>query len=184
VNKNLKKIKNAEYELHDNFYTGIDRKHKFIHITCGHIFESTLYLVQFYKDPCKVCRNKNQIKRKFEKTQKELSERTKGRYVLVADDMAVSKDSKRLVQCNKCGYIWYVNISSIYSNNGGCPNCVALARWEHWHQRFAALETKVSAREKLSTSDHNWLSRNKKLFYNGKLDKEREAHMYRLLQQL
>lgn len=173
VNKELKKIKDGEYQLHDNFYTGIDRKHKFIHITCGHIFESTLSLVKFYKDPCAICRDANQIKRKFEKRNKELFERTNGRYSLVDDDMEVSKDFKRLTQCNQCGHIWHVNIASIYSDNGGCPNCVQLARMAHWQKRFTEIEIKITSNEKLSTSDINWFSRNKKLLSNGVLAEKR-----------
>lgn len=177
IQKDMKYIHNGEYQFNDNYYSGMDRKHKFTHKKCGTVFTSTLYLVKFYKDPCEVCREENQKQRKFKKKAIELYEKTNGKYSLVTTDMTIA-NGKRLVKCNKCKHQWYVNISAIYSNNGGCPNCHKIKAITQWKIKYKEVCHLRKTGKKLSRSLHHWLWYNKNLCNKGVI----EPYKQRLLQ--
>ncbi|WP_415407975.1 hypothetical protein ACLHDG_05430 [Sulfurovum sp. CS9] len=123
INKDLQKIHNGTYALHDSYYFGVDRRHNFIHHECGTVFEKTLSTVRSEEMPCPTCKRKVREKHQHDVCNTKLIEKTKGRYSLDNSRIGCTKENKRLVHCHECSQSWYSLTANIIRNNGGCPNC-------------------------------------------------------------
>jgi hypothetical protein len=123
INMDLKKIHNGEYALHDPYYFGVDRRHNFIHHTCGTIFTKTLSTVKLETLPCPECKKKIREKKQHDVCNAKLIKKTKGRYSLDDSHIGRTKENKRLVLCHECNHSWYSLTGNIMQNNGGCPDC-------------------------------------------------------------
>jgi predicted Zn-ribbon and HTH transcriptional regulator len=132
IDKDLRKIHNGDYSLHDNYYFGVDRYHHFKHRICGHVFRKTLSTVRDEVLPCPECKRKAREKRQHDTCNAKLKSHSNGRYSLDDTHIGVTTQRKRLVHCHRCHQSWYSMISNILSNKGGCPNCNDLRR-KHKH---------------------------------------------------
>lgn len=123
ITKDLKKLHNGEYSLHDPYYFGVDRPHHFIHHKCGTIFKKTLSNVRLEQMPCPECKKKIREQKQHNACNQKLIQKTQGRYSLDKSHIGLTKERKRLVHCHTCNESWYSLTSNIMQDNGGCPSC-------------------------------------------------------------
>ena len=101
VNNDLKKLHQGGYALHDNFYTGSERKH-----ACKHVFKSSYTEIKNNKYPCPQCRKKELQYHAFKTSNTSLLSFSKGRYSLVQDTPTLDKKGRRLIHCHTCKNNW------------------------------------------------------------------------------
>lgn len=173
VNKDLKKIHNGQYQLHDKYYFGVDRDHNFIHQTCGTVFSHTVYRVRTEKYPCPTCRGGNLKRNRHDESNKQLVEYSKGRYNL--DDSCIGLDDKgrRLVYCNQCDTSWSVTVGNLMKDKAGCPTCQDIKRDKEWREKYNNIVQIIKSEKKLNKAQKHWLWQNNRKHEEGKLKTER-----------
>jgi len=173
INKDLEKVHNGEYQLHDNYYFGVDRKHSFKHITCGAIFLHTVDRVKTEKYPCPECRGGHIQKDKHNESNEQLVLKSDGRYAL--DDSSIGVDSKgrRLVKCNWCDNSWQVTVGNLMKGKAGCPHCLQLKKDTEWETRYKGIVSALKNNYKLDKSQKHWLWHNRRNYSQGKLKHSR-----------
>lgn len=173
INKDLQKVHNGEYALHDPYYFGVDREHNFKHLTCGTVFEKTLYTLKTHKCPCPVCNKAYKENKSHKRISQDLFERSNCRYSLDNSHIGKDKKNRRLVCCNHCNTSWFSDIGNLYQNNGGCPTCQEMQRDKEWKERHNGIVQSIKADRKLEKSQTHWLWQNKRKYTEGKLKPER-----------
>ncbi len=173
INKDLLSVHNGEYQLHDNYYFGVDRHHNFIHKTCGTVFTHTLDRLKREKYPCPMCRGDNLKRGKHNESNKQLHTYSKGRYSL--DDSCIGIDDKgrRLVQCNRCHTSWSVTVGNLMKDKAGCPSCQEIQKDKEWKEICAGIMESQKDQIKLNKSQVSWLWHNRNKHKEGKLKPKR-----------
>jgi len=179
INKDLQKVHNGEYQLHDKYYFGVDRDHNFIHQTCGTVFPHTLYRIKTDKYPCPTCREEILKRDKHDESNKQLFEYSKGRYTLDDSYIGVDNKGRRLVYCNRCNTSWSVTIGNLMKDKAGCPTCQEIQRDKEWKEKYDGILQSLKANIKPNKAQSHWLWQNKRKDKEGKLKVER----LRLLQE-
>ncbi len=173
INKDLKKVHNAEYKLHDPYYFGVDRVHWFKHNTCEHIFQSTLYTIKSSKFPCPECRQQELLKSGHSRSSDKLSKKSKGRYSLDPAHIGIDEKGRRLTQCHQCNTSWWVTVGNLMKNKAGCPNCLEEKKENEWLEKLTAYKAAIQKGKKLSTAQKQWLVHNKRRYLKNKLQGNR-----------
>lgn len=136
INKDLAKLHNSEYRLHDPYYFGVDRKHRFIHLKCGNIFTSTLFKIMDAKAPCPHCRKNIHKKLKHDAVNAKLLEKSNGRYMLHPSAIGVDDKDRRVVICNRCKTSWKVTTGNLIVGKANCPVCHRQKKDKHWKKQL------------------------------------------------
>jgi len=173
VNNDLKKLPKGGYALHDNFYTGSERKHAYIHLTCGHVFKSSYAEIKNNKYPCPQCRKKELQHHAFKTSNASLLSFSKGRYSLVQDTPTLDMKGRRLVHCHTCKNNWRATVENILGKKTGCPVCAAEKIENVWDAHYKDVVSTLRNKEKLNKQQKQWIRRNKDLFSKGKLKQRR-----------
>lgn len=173
INKDLQKMHNGEYTLHDKYYFGIDRNHDFKHLTCGTIFHSTLYYVKTNKYPCPVCRDENISRDKHLESNKKLIEKSKGRYSLNESHIGLDEKGRRLTDCNRCNDSWWVTVGNLMKNKANCPNCFEQKKDREWKFKYDLCVEAINNGSKLNKHQKHWIWWNEKRYEEGKLKIDR-----------
>ncbi len=173
ITSDLKKIHIGEYVLHDNFYTGSERKHLFKHLKCGHIFETSLAYIKDNKHPCPQCRDERIKKGKHNKSNKLLIDKSNGKYCLSELNIGVDKKDRRLVHCNTCNHEWFTTVGNLMKNTGGCPNCFENLKETNWRINYDHVLKALQDGSKLDKKQKNWVWQNKRKYSEGKLKDDR-----------
>ncbi|MEA1954301.1 MAG: hypothetical protein U9O24_07900 [Campylobacterota bacterium] len=173
INKDLKQIHDGEYQLHDNYYFGVDRDHNFIHQTCGTVFSHTVYRIKTEKYPCPTCRGENLKRDKHDESNKKLIKISKGRYTLDDSQIGLDKKGRRLTRCNKCNKSWLVTVGNLMGNKAGCQNCLELKKDKEWKLKYDLVLQSLQNGIKLDKKLSNWVWQNKRKYIEGKLKVDR-----------
>ena len=173
INKDLQKIHHGEFQLHDNYYFGVDREHNFIHKPCGTVFPHTVYRVKTEKYPCPTCRQKNLKQDKHNLSEKQLFKYSKGRYTLDDSCIGVDYKGRRLVHCNRCNTSWFATIGNLMKDKTGCPTCQEIQRDSDWKGHCADVLNSQKSQTKLTRAQSHWLWHNKRKHKENDLKQER-----------
>ena len=173
INKDLQKVHNGEYQLHDKYYFGVDRGHNFIHQTCGTVFPHTVYRVKTDKYPCPTCRGGNLKRDKHDESNEQLIIKSKGRYSLDDSNIGLDEIGRRLTHCNRCNSSWWVTVGNLMKDKAGCPTCQETQRDKEWEEKYDGIVQNLQANIKPNKAQSNWLWQNKRKYKQGKLKPER-----------
>ena len=179
INKDLQKVHRGEYSLHDPYYFGIDREHRFMHHGCGHIFTSTLFKIMDAKTPCPHCRPNVREKQKHDTANAKLLEKRKGRYRLHPGKIGVDKKGRRVVICNRCQTSWKVTTGNLLGNKANCPTCNWQKKHKRWKANLKRFLTATFFGKKLTKSQKHWIWYNRNQWKLGKLDPAKTAYLKR-----
>jgi len=173
INRDLKKIHKESYALHDNFYTGSERKHANIHLSCKNVFKSSYAEIKANKHPCPQCRKKEIQQNVLKTSNASLLSSSKGRYTLVQDTPAIDDKGRRLVHCQDCRQNWRATVANLLAGKTGCPTCAAAKIENVWDAHYVHVVSTLRNKEKLNKQQKHWVWRNKDLFTKGKLKQRR-----------
>ncbi len=173
ISADLKKIHNGEYILHDNFYTGVERKHLYKHIKCGHVFETSLAYLKDNKHPCPLCRDSRIKNGIHDKSNNLLINKSNGKYSLSELNIGIDKKGRRLVHCNTCDHEWFTTVGNLMKNTGGCPNCFEIQKDTNWKLNYDLVIKALQDGIKLDKKQKHWVWHNKRKFSEGKLKDDR-----------
>jgi len=174
ITKDLHKVHDGEYVLEDNFYHGVDRKHNFKHLTCGTVFKESLYGIKIKKYPCPVCRKKHLSQNRHNKTNKQVIQRSGGRYSLDHSLVGIDSMGRRLVRCHKCHTSWKVVAGNLMRGKAGCPNCLQIKKDKEWREKYTALIKAVGDGKEISKSQKHWIWGN---MYRNKDSKQKKKRL-------
>jgi len=180
VNKDLTKIHNGEYRLHDQFYLGVDNEHWFEHTMCGNRFISTLTKIKDAKTPCAKCRKAVLEKQKHDIANEKLMKKSNNRYSLDSSSIGVDEKGRRLVHCHECITSWRVTVGNLMKDTANCPTCFMLRRKKHWFKRLNSIKMFIDEGKKLNKSQKHWLWNNKNRLKQGKLDDFQVFHLKKI----
>ncbi len=181
ISADLIKVHNGEYTLYDNFYTGSERKHRYQHIKCGHIFMTTLAYLKDNKHPCPKCREKKISQDKYKKSNRLLLEKSDGNYSLSQKALLPDAKGRRLIHCHACGHEWPCIVGNIMKNKAGCPACFERRKDRHWQMKMEDILRTFHKGNTLTKKQKQWLWHNKQRLAQGKL-KGRRQKMFREVQ--
>ena len=173
INKDLQKVHNGEYSLHDPYYFGVDRKHNFKHLTCGTVFTHTVYRVKTDKYPCPICREENLKRAKHYESNEKLIEKSRGRYTLDDSHIGIDEKGRRLTYCNRCNKSWLVTVGNLMKNKANCPNCLELKKDKEWKAKYDLVVKAMDNGDKLNKHQKHWVWWNQQKYKEGKLKENR-----------
>ena len=173
INKDLQKVHNGEYQLHDKYYFGVDRDHNFIHRTCGTVFPHTVYRVKTDKYPCPTCREENLKRAKHYESNEKLIVKSKGRYTLDDSNIGIDEMGRRLTHCNRCNDSWWVTVGNLIKDKANCPNCLELKKDKEWKAKYDLIVEAIDNGNKLNKQQKHWVWWNQQRYKEGKLKADR-----------
>lgn len=180
INKDLSKVHNGKYKLHDIYYLGVDYEHWFEHTTCGNRFISTFTKIKDAKTPCAKCRKGVLEKQKHDMADEKLKKKCNNRYSLDPSSIGVDDKGRRLVHCYYCKTSWRVTVGNLMKDAANCPTCFERERKKHWLSRLKEIEGFIKKSKKLTKSQKNWLWNNEKRMKEGKLNNDQELKLRNL----